>query len=113
MFGTRLLNEKVGSELFFYKYWTDQAILLQWSFNNTLIASRIPGYLPRCIPQYTERCQMDDDGSLRLYNLTFSDEGTYILIEKPPGFKEDIYELKVYGKYNFLFITIYIITIIL
>lgn len=99
---TQAVNGTLGRSIYFYESFPDQTLLLEWSFKNNVIASRIPGFSPECAFQYKVRCQMYDDGTLRLDNLTSTDEGPYILSAQQSLSvvkKEAIYELRVHSKY--------------
>ncbi|XP_077313384.1 cell adhesion molecule CEACAM1-like isoform X3 [Lithobates pipiens] len=100
---TEVVNGTLGNHIYLNQSFSNPALLVQWYFKGNLIASRYPSVAPECISSYTGRCQIYDDGTLRLDNLTYSDDGIYRFTAVQPPLttvKEASYELRVYPVLN-------------
>ncbi|XP_040182553.1 carcinoembryonic antigen-related cell adhesion molecule 1-like [Rana temporaria] len=53
--------------------------VLLWIFENATIARCFPNGTPTCVGQYAGRCTLYENGTLRLNNLRFADEGNYTM----------------------------------
>ncbi|XP_068098336.1 carcinoembryonic antigen-related cell adhesion molecule 6-like [Hyperolius riggenbachi] len=94
----------LGESIFFYESVSaeDNPVItgITWSFNNSIIAQRFPGGTPRCVGQYSGRCSLFVNGTLRLDNLTLADDGTYTFMEQLEDstiIKEAVHELRVHS----------------
>ncbi|XP_068099153.1 carcinoembryonic antigen-related cell adhesion molecule 1-like [Hyperolius riggenbachi] len=78
-----VLNGTLGGSALFqqFVYWT---AAFEWRFgiptDYTGIAVRFPLDDAYCYPGYKKRCNVSNEGSLRLDNLTYADQGQYVLI---------------------------------
>ncbi|XP_040182552.1 carcinoembryonic antigen-related cell adhesion molecule 1-like [Rana temporaria] len=98
-------NGTFGKSVYFYESVPTQVIpFIQWIFNDNTIAQIIPFGTPVCIGnQYTGRCNLYENGTLRLNSLTLADEGNYTMTAQYPNttlIKRSIYELRVYNVLN-------------
>ncbi|XP_069804730.1 carcinoembryonic antigen-related cell adhesion molecule 1-like [Dendropsophus ebraccatus] len=68
---------------------------IQWAFGEIgdidVIALVSDGETPLCSPQYRGRCEMSSNGTLRLDNMTYADDGYYSLFV----FDEDDFDLDI------------------
>ncbi|XP_073458180.1 cell adhesion molecule CEACAM7-like [Aquarana catesbeiana] len=97
--GTEVVNGTIGKYIYLNQSISNPALLLQWYFKDNQTATRYPSLAPECNPSYAGRCQMYEDGTLRLDNLNSSDDGTYRFTALQPPYtmvKEAFYELRVY-----------------
>lgn len=99
VFATDVVNGILGRYVYFNESITDEKLLLQWIFGGSAVANRVPGFLPGYFSSCIGRCQLYDNGTLRLDNLTSADEGRYTFTAQlPPStiVKEASYDLRVY-----------------
>ncbi|KAM4016358.1 cell adhesion molecule CEACAM5-like [Anomaloglossus baeobatrachus] len=71
---------------------------VQWSYNNAPVYTLSLSF--RCLNQFAGRCSLYDNGSLSINNVSYADEGVYVLTVIPPDSSTTIdtnYELKVYA----------------
>ncbi|XP_069802815.1 pregnancy-specific beta-1-glycoprotein 8-like [Dendropsophus ebraccatus] len=74
--------------------------LIQWNFNGPLVAQYFtPSF--HCYHQLTGRCEVYRNGSLRIDNVSYADEGDYVLntqvLGSPDSIKSTEYQLRVYA----------------
>ncbi|KAM5132163.1 uncharacterized protein ACMZJ9_018931 [Mantella aurantiaca] len=101
VFSYQIENGILGRSVHFYESIPIQVDpIIQWTFKNGIIAQRFPNGPPVC---NIERCQLFENGTLRLDNLTFADEGNYTITAQYPNvtlIKQFTYGLKVYNILN-------------
>ncbi|XP_075695109.1 cell adhesion molecule CEACAM1-like [Rhinoderma darwinii] len=74
---------------------------IQWITNNIAVAQLIPPSAPQCLNQLSGRCELYQNGSLRIDNVAYTDGGNYILSAQVLGSSttnRTEYKLNVYGK---------------
>lgn len=100
-----LVNGTLGGFIDFYQfvYWNAP---LEWRFgvfgDDAVVAVR-PFYdSPYCYPNYRGRCELSNEGALRLNNLTYADQGQYVFIVGAihPYTSQTVYfRLQIFRKY--------------
>ncbi|XP_075695107.1 cell adhesion molecule CEACAM5-like [Rhinoderma darwinii] len=74
---------------------------IQWITNNAIVAQQFPSSSPQCLNQLVGKCELYQNGSLRIDNVTYTDGGNYILsalISGSSTTNRTEYKLNVYGK---------------
>ncbi|XP_040183367.1 carcinoembryonic antigen-related cell adhesion molecule 1-like isoform X2 [Rana temporaria] len=104
-FAFQVENGTFGESIYFYESVPAHVNpLIQWTFKDVTIAQLIPLGTPTCIgDQYTGRCNLFENGTLRLNNLALADVGNYTMTAQYPNttlIKKSIYELRVYNVLN-------------
>ncbi|XP_040190576.1 carcinoembryonic antigen-related cell adhesion molecule 1-like, partial [Rana temporaria] len=100
---TEVVNGTLGNFIYFTESFSNTGLVLNWYFKGIPIAGYSPPLPPACIPDYAGRCQLYDNGTLRLDNLISADDGTYrfTAVQPPVTTVKDVsYELRVYPFLN-------------
>ncbi|XP_068099145.1 carcinoembryonic antigen-related cell adhesion molecule 6-like [Hyperolius riggenbachi] len=108
--GISIFNVTHGGHVYFKETITIHTDpLISWRHNNSLVG-QFYNETSQCFDQYTGRCNVTRDGSLRLQDLTYADEGIYEMTaeskENATLIETSTHLLRVYSEVSAVSLTI-------